>query len=418
MEIKIPRKNRPQFTFSVSVALIGAVLSLLRLDGVWFVVSFIYLALIYGISPMKEEDQIQRDLYKWTTIPLFFGVTGASGVLSTQWLFGDLAFAIFMPILAFMTLLNLSYHTKFQTNLHFSTSFIFLFTLAAGALLKIAQYLSVIYLEATLLENNEQLMLELLFISFIGLIGSYFFKTYREIYYMKWKDFSILNRMRSKLEVTSENPREDFLEMLYTFFGRKEDNRLILISKFLQIGIILVAIYSVLTLNIRVIGLTIPSFGASMIPYLYSQNLQNKVPAYFKLWISLSLFLYVSGEAIGLQSRLDWWNNFTHFLGGMIIGLLILIFLIYLNQVSNNLYLPDWLLPLLVLMFMLSVSVVWELFEFTIDSFSPTTLQIGIDDTATDLIVNSLGAFFVMMLTSYFTPYDVFEPIKDKLNIS
>jgi len=418
MIFDLPEENRLLFSFSASAGLIGALLSILRFDGVWFITSIIYVFFIYGISTIKGEDQIQRDLYKWSVVPIFFGVTGLSGILRNNWMFGDLAFAVLMTMLAFMSILILTYHTDFRTNFYFSVSFIFLFTVAAGAVLGIGQFLSDYYLETMILEDNEQLMLELFFMTFVGFVGSYSFKTYRELYYLKWESYSILNQVRSTLTFNSENPREDFLRMLYTYFGEKENDKLILLSKFFQLGIVFLIVYSLFTQNMRVVGLAIPSFIASMIPYLYSQNLEKKVPSYFKFWISLSLIIYVSGETAAFQRRFDWWNNFTHFLAGLILGILILLFLIYLNQVSDNLYIPDWLISFFVLIFILSISVFWEQFEFFMDTFFYTSLQGGVEDTAFDMLANTVGASLSMVLTNHFTPFKVLQPLRKKIRRS
>lgn len=415
LDIELPRKNRRLFAFPAVTGLLAFVVSILRLDAVWILTSLIYLGLLYGTTSMNMDDNIQRDLYKWTPFLLFFGGSGISSFLQGKFVFGDLAFIFLAPVLGYMLILNLYCYTEFQTNLPFSTSFIFLFTLTAGAVLGTGQFISDRYLGTEILGTNTVLMMKLLVFTIVGLIGSYTFRTYRKRYYHKWEDFSILNQLRSSLELRSKNPKEDLLKTFYSFFGREENDRLLLVSKFLQVCLFLLVIYNIFMLNTRVVGLAIPSFSASIIPYLYSRNLERKVPASFQFWVSISLFAYVAGETAEFQQIFTWWNNFTHFLGGMIVGILIFISLFYLNQISDNLYIPDWMMPLVALMFILSISVLWELFEFSTDTLFSTTLQGGLEDSGSDFIANTLGTLFVLVLTGWVTSFKVFQPLRRKI---
>ncbi len=414
MKVKIPEQNRQPFTFAMFFGVAGIVLSVIRLDILWVLTSILYVILIYGVMNIKREDNIQRDLFIWTPVPFFFGITGISTFIGRVWPFGDIAFAAFAPIMGFMIILNLTYHTRFETNLYFSASFIFLFTLAAGGFMSIVRFLSDRHLGTEYIAGNDPLMIELFVITIIGFLGAVLFKHYRKRYYLKWESFSILNKIRSKFEIDSEKPSEDFLNILSSFFGGNERYHLLLISRLLPIGIITLALFSLFTSNLWAFSVALPSFVLSLIPYFYEHFLKKKVPVTFQFWISLSLFFYVFGETIGLQRRLSWWNELTHFIAGMVVGILILIFIFYLDQISERLYLPNWSRGLLVMTFILSIGVVWELFEFSIDSIFGTRLQGGLEDTIYDMMANTIGAFFALVITSMLTPFEALEPASRK----
>ncbi len=416
MGAKLPDQNRSLFIVVFSFGLIGLFLSVVRLDLLWSLISSSYTGLIYGISRIKQEDRIQRDIFKWTPIPLFFGVTGLSPFFGRIWIFGDLAFAAMAPILGFMIILNLTYHTDFETNLYFSVSFIFLFTLAAGAILVTGQFTSDRFLNTDILVRNDQLMIELLVITISGIIGAYAFRWYRKIYYLKWESFSILNRIRTRFENRSENPRRDLVKTIYAIFGKRDDDFLLLTSKILQIGIIGLVVSSAFLLNKWAFTVGILSFALSMIPYIFSTKLKRKIPVSFQFWISSSLFFYLAGETVRFQIKFRWWNNITHFLAGIVVGLLILIYLIYIDHISQTLHIPPWMILFLVITFILSVSVLWELFEFSIDVLIGIGLQGDFKDTILDMIFNTIGTFFALLLTTLFTSYRVFKPLARKID--
>ncbi|MBS3817221.1 MAG: hypothetical protein KGY76_06630, partial [Candidatus Thermoplasmatota archaeon] len=405
MEIELPEQNRWYFVFAFFFGTMGFIISTFRSDIVWAGVSLLYLALIYGISKIEWESNIQRDIFSWPLLPLFLGVTGISIFLSSRWIFGDVAFAAMAPILGFMIILNLTYHTKFRTDLYFSASFILLFTLAAGTVWGIVQFMGDRSFGSTALPGNDKLMIQFVFIAVAGLIASYIFKRYRKTYYLKGKNYSILNKIRSGFVMESKDPRGDLWDVIYSFFGSGDDDVLIPISRALQLGIIGLAVFALMIYNLWAFFLAIPSFILSILPTVYDRYFKEDVPVLFQFWISVTLFLYVMGETAGFQSRFDWWNMMTHITAGIVVGALIFISVYYINQISETVYIPDWMMPALVLTFILSISLVWELFEFSLDAILSTGLQPRLEDTVFDMISNFVGAVIALLLTALFTPY-------------
>jgi len=383
-------------------------LSAFRSDPLWILTSLLYTVLIFGISKIKESDKIHNSLFKWTPILFFLGFTGISTYLSRFLLFGDLAFAALAPILGYMTILNLAAHTHFETNTFFSAYFIFIFTLAAGAISGIVRFFTERYLDTIHLASNHQMMIELLVICFFGLLGTLMFIFYSDKNQSKDQNRSVIEDLKAELMVSVKKFRSHFLKLLNTFFWSREDRSHILTSRVLQVGILALVFYNLAIKNFWGFPVALISFVLSIYTPLYSRFLVVKASPSFQFWVSAALFLYAAGESLRFQARFGWWNDFTHLIAGIVVGILVIVYLFYIDEIFDNLHIPSRIIPIFLLTFILSISVLWESFEFVIDSFFGTSLQASLRDTIFDTIANTIGAFFALLIASVFTPFEVF----------
>jgi len=111
------------------------------------------------------------------------------------------------------------------------------------------------------------------------------------------------------------------------------------------------------------------------------------------LFIFSALFL---GEIIGFYNLFWWWDLLLHFIAGMYFTIVQL----YLMQdiVSKNPVTTKKRFTILTIIFAFSFSitfgVLWEEFEFIGDYlFNTNMVKGGLEDTMTDLLIKTLGAF-------------------------
>ncbi|MBP6859027.1 MAG: hypothetical protein KBC69_00170 [Candidatus Magasanikbacteria bacterium] len=91
-------------------------------------------------------------------------------------------------------------------------------------------------------------------------------------------------------------------------------------------------------------------------------------------------------------STVWWWNVLFHFLGGVsmaISGFFILNLAKRIDKIKTTSRLVE---ALLIIMFVMSVAVVWEFYEFLSDKFLYTHSQASNFDTMKDLCMGTLGA--------------------------
>ncbi len=375
-------------------------MSLIRLDLLWSSISLIYILLMVGLSRSSQNIKKRWDLIKFISLPLIIGSSGINIFVDNFILFLSI-----IPVIAFIIILNLLNHTSFRADFDFESLLIISFTISTGALLTIGQFFSDRYLDTNFLMDNNYMMGELFFFTLFAIIGGILFKNY-----LMKIEYDEIERFKFRIENEQRKRKMQFLEVLGHSYNKDERDRKLLASKALQIGILIIGIYGVYSFDVRVILLSTAALGVTALPYIYSYNMEDKVPSFFTLLISISLFFYILGSVTGFYSYFNlpyfWWNRFIHFIGGTVISFMIYIYLYYKNQTMKELYVPLWMIPLIVLTFLMTISIAFELFEFIIDILFRSSLQDSLTDTIYDLISNIMGASLSILITHvYYRSY-------------
>jgi VanZ family protein len=133
-----------------------------------------------------------------------------------------------------------------------------------------------------------------------------------------------------------------------------------------------------------------------------------RVPLPVELTLVTCVFLYASfalGEVRDFYERIWWWDLALHGLSALTIGIIgfLSIYVFYMTQRIR--VAAGWIATIT---FALAVSVgtIWEIFEFLMDWYFGFNMQkSGLEDTMTDLLINSAGAA-VAAAIGYFYVYD------------
>jgi len=147
--------------------------------------------------------------------------------------------------------------------------------------------------------------------------------------------------------------------------------------------------------------LTLTVIGLIVVPAFLLKKWRIHVPAEFQLiaagFVFLSLFL---GSARDFYYRFWWWDIVLHIGSGFLFGIVGWIMLFLLIQ-SDRLprAIGPWLVFVFTVSFAVTVGVLWEIFEFAVDSIWPAvnmmSNETGVADTMQDLIVDFIGAVIV-----------------------
>jgi hypothetical protein len=150
--------------------------------------------------------------------------------------------------------------------------------------------------------------------------------------------------------------------------------------------------------------LTATVIGLIVFPGLVLRRSRVHVPPEFQLiaaaFVFLSLFL---GSATDFYYSFWWWDMALHTTSGFLLGIVGWLVLFLLLQTDR---LPRGVGPGLVCVFgvtfAVTLGVLWEVFEFAVDSLWPhinmMSNETGVADTMHDLIVNFIGAVAVGLM--------------------
>jgi len=178
----------------------------------------------------------------------------------------------------------------------------------------------------------------------------------------------------------------------------------------IQVLIVIGLILFVLRRDWENVFLTVMVMGLTLVPALLFRRHRVLLPPEIQLiaaaFIFLSLFL---GSAFDFYYKFWWWDIVLHTASGFLLGIIGFVALFVLNQTDR---LPKEITPFFRcffgVTFAVTLGVVWEIFEFAVDSFWPLvnmqSTETGVRDTMVDLIVDTLGAVVVAFMGyAYFT---------------
>lgn len=116
-----------------------------------------------------------------------------------------------------------------------------------------------------------------------------------------------------------------------------------------------------------------------------------------KTYIAMIIFILLSvfiGRTLNAYSLVPHWDKVLHFLSGFLFAVIGKEIYVRLSANSNN----RWLMFFFPLFFAISAAGLWEIYEFTIDTFFGMSAQNNsLRDTMLDMILGSVSALLSVM---------------------
>lgn len=152
---------------------------------------------------------------------------------------------------------------------------------------------------------------------------------------------------------------------------------------------------------------TIGIIAVTLAPFLLARLLRVFIPPEFVLlaigFVFASLFL---GEVYDYYARFWWWDIALHSTSGFLLGIVGFLLVHVLNETEDiGVHMKPGFVAFFAFLFALGTGALWEIFEFSMDSFFGMNMQkpmfgdlSGLTDTMWDLIVDTLGALIISVL--------------------
>ena len=170
--------------------------------------------------------------------------------------------------------------------------------------------------------------------------------------------------------------------------------------RFMQVALVGVLLYGLWSQRIAVVTNAGLAIGVTFLPVLLERDYEVVIEPGLVLWVTLAVFLHALGTA-GLYDAISTWDHLTHTLSATVVAATGYAALRAVHLHSDEVNLPPWALFGALLVFMLAMSVIWEILEFFVDQgairldMEPILAQHGIDDTIVDMIFNVIGSVIV-----------------------
>lgn len=139
------------------------------------------------------------------------------------------------------------------------------------------------------------------------------------------------------------------------------------------------------------------AFAITYLPPLLKKRWGEYMPISLQFVIILFVFLSMFfGEIHGFYEKFWWWDKLLHISSGILLGIIGFILAFMLNDHETiRLHMSPFFVCSFAVMFAISMDVVWEIFEFSMDELLGFDMQVrdtGVVDTMWDLIVDTIGA--------------------------
>jgi hypothetical protein len=195
------------------------------------------------------------------------------------------------------------------------------------------------------------------------------------------------------------------------------EERLKLLSRAMQAGMVGVALAGVVTGNFTWVPAAVVSLFVTLIPGLLRRDLGLVLPVELNFWIVLALFLHVVGGSSGFYDNVPGWDHITHVMSASLVAALGFVAVVTIDKYVESIYLPRPFLAFFIVMFTMAFGVLWEFMEFANDQLMGTMLQYNLEDTMVDLIFDGFGGFFVASLGAYYLTHTAHEHFVTGLKI-
>jgi hypothetical protein len=186
--------------------------------------------------------------------------------------------------------------------------------------------------------------------------------------------------------------------------GSKPSRLVAILTLVIQAWLVVGLILFIGRRDIENVFLTLTVIALIVVPAFFFRRNRVYVPPEFQLIAAAFVFLaFFLGSARDFYYRFWWWDMVLHTGSGFLLGVIGWIVLFLLNQTDR---LPAGMRPGFVCFFGVTfavfMGVLWEIFEYAVDTFWPEvnmmSIETGVSDTMHDLIVDTLGAIIVALM--------------------
>lgn len=140
------------------------------------------------------------------------------------------------------------------------------------------------------------------------------------------------------------------------------------------------------------------TFAISFLPLIVERQWRVRVPVSVQTtYVAFIFGSMFAGEVFGMYGRIWAWDDWTHFISGILIGVGAILWLAFLQL--KNTRMATWLQGYIVVATAVLFAVLWELAEFISDQLFGTSSQGGdLTDTMLDFLYNLCGVVLVTVV--------------------
>ena len=173
----------------------------------------------------------------------------------------------------------------------------------------------------------------------------------------------------------------------------------ILLLLFIYLTLLIALIRAFYTGEWQILFIVVITFVLTAIPYIFERGYKIDLPIEFEL--TILIFIYAAmflGEVQDFYFIFWWWDLLLHGISAIALGF-VGFFILFILYKGRKIDAKPFTIAVFSFSFALAMGVLWEIFEFVIDTFfGLNMLKSGLLDTMGDLIIDTLGALIASII--------------------
>ena len=133
----------------------------------------------------------------------------------------------------------------------------------------------------------------------------------------------------------------------------------------------------------------------TFVPMILERNYHITLPWILEILIVFALFLHIVGGVLSMYYTIPLYDKFAHFVSSVLVAFVSFAAIIILDEYWDGLHMDRRAMAFVVIVTTMAFGVVWEFVEWTSDLVFGTNEQWGLNDTMTDLLVDTVGGAFM-----------------------
>lgn len=382
------------------VALLAGIVVYNLLTG-GYVGAVLGLAIMLAVVGPAVAYRSHRTMLAWEVLFVAVGALVARELLRYQTveLLGNY---LVIAALALVVTVELYVYTPIEMNRSFAVVFVAMLTMTVATIWNLGQWALDLTVGTTFISTNDQLMVELIIATAAGVGAGMLFIAYFMHRSPSGSHPSVTDPDGQRKPQNEESPelrrRRD--PMLSDRLGMSKRHQR-LIVRLLQAGLAGMGVYGLVAPDIGLVLTSIFALTITFLPSLLEGRYDVPMGVGLTLWITIGVFFHTLGTAF-FYGESFWFHNLAHATSGSLIAGIGYASFRAVDEHSSALRFPPQFMFVLIVLFVVSIGVFWEIQEFTTDQLLVTEsgkaivfVQYGLADTLSDLFFDLIGGVLV-----------------------
>lgn len=319
------------------------------------------------------------------------------GAIAPEGTVAGLAAYAAIAAVALVVVAEIDAFTPVRTNRGFAVVLVVMTTMTTAGAWELTKWIYDWVAGTSLVASNDAVMWQLIAATAAGLIAAVVF----DLYLRRFGDGEFVPEEFSPEDAGEQVDAvgESVTETLESIgLSAAWQRRLV---RFAQATLAVFVLVGVVTLNLNVVVNASIGLAATFLPTVLERDPDVDLDAGLALWIAVSVTFHSMGT-LYLYQRLYGWHNVAHVVTGTVIAAIGYTTVRALEAHTDSLSFPPKFTFLVVVLFVFSMGVFWEIVEFTLDGIAGALgtgglvlAQHGLQDTMSDLLADTAGAVLV-----------------------